>query len=78
MLVCPRCGEDAKVVDNVNNFFDDEVYRKRKCTDCGHIIYTVEREVQISKQFLDRWNKHHRQSYTRKKHKKEVRSDGRN
>lgn len=71
MLACPRCGGDAKVVDTVNNFFDDEVYRRRKCTDCGHIVYTVEREVQMSEQFLDRWNEHHRQTLHRKKLKKE-------
>lgn len=69
MMSCPKCGGDAKVIDTVNNFEDDEVYRKRKCDDCGHIIYSVEIEVQMSKQFLDRWNEHHRQT-SHKKHSK--------
>ena len=64
MMYCPKCNGEAKVIDTVGNLEDKEVYRKRKCTVCGHVIYTVEIEVQQSNQFKIRWYSHHR---TRKK-----------
>lgn len=60
MMACPKCGGDAKVIDTVSNFEDEEFYRKRKCTDCGHIIYTIEIEVLETKRFKPRWYANHR------------------
>lgn len=42
---CPKCGGEVKVLDNINNTEDNEIYRKRKCKKCGNVFYTVEFEA---------------------------------
>lgn len=41
-MICPRCGsEKIRVVDTMPDE-KQRVYRRRKCTECGFIIHTVE------------------------------------
>jgi transcriptional regulator NrdR family protein len=61
---CPKCNcSSCTTIDTVQNRTDNEVYRKRKCRDCGHIFYTSEFEVEYSDQFKKDWNKHYRRKY---------------
>lgn len=60
-MICPKCkSESIRVVDNVKNPNMNEIYRMRKCKDCGHVFYTVEIEAEMDKRFNKDWNKYHR------------------
>lgn len=64
---CLKCNGKVLVVDTVNTS-NNEVYRKRKCTECGHSFYTAEFEVEYDQGFADEWNANHRDTQaTRKK-----------
>ena len=41
-MICPKCGGKTYVVETRTN--DESVYRRRKCKDCKHLIFTAERE----------------------------------
>lgn len=53
---CPKCNcsnvPEVKAVDVNWN----EVYRKRKCPNCGHTFFTCEFEVIPNKRFRREWN----------------------
>lgn len=66
-MKCPKCKGRVAVKDTVNVFWN-EVYRQRKCLECGHVFYTAEFEVEPNAQFRKEWHLYH------KKHK-EVKSD---
>lgn len=57
---CPKCNGKTAVLDNSYNPEFNELYRKRKCTKCGHEFCTMEFEVDITDQFENNWSKHHR------------------
>ena len=42
---CPKCEGKVTVCDTVHVKKTNEIYRKRKCTDCGHTFFSVEYEV---------------------------------
>ena len=46
-MTCPVCGGKCRVIDCRGTC--EEMYRKRLCTECEHIFYTVEREEREAK-----------------------------
>lgn len=60
-MVCPKCGcNKISVKDSVKNITYNEIYRRRACSDCGHIFYTVEFEAEYNQRFKDEWKQHSR------------------
>lgn len=60
-ICCPKCGGATAVVDTVGNSQDGEIYRRRRCVDCKHTLYTIEFEVIDNERFRREWTKLHRQ-----------------
>lgn len=50
-MKCSKCGSDNLRVMDTFSYLDEEVYRRRKCLDCGELIYTVEYEVEFNDEF---------------------------
>lgn len=40
-MVCPKCGGKVLVIDTAGER-NNTVYRRRKCTVCGHSFFTKE------------------------------------
>ena len=59
-MVCPRCNGKVLVIDTVNVSSENQIYRKRACTSCGHTFFTSESIAKQDIQFLDNWNQNHR------------------
>lgn len=57
---CPKCGGGTIVTDTVWNEQEQERYRRRKCTKCNHVFFTVEFEIVDNDRFRRDWNKCHR------------------
>lgn len=68
-MKCPKCEGDVRIIDCVNTQYN-EVYRKRKCTKCSHVLYTCECIVYPDSEFKEEWNLSHRSSYVKKKEEK--------
>ena len=66
---CPNCKGKVTVRDTVHVEKANEIYRKRKCTDCGHTFFTVEFEVDDDDALKGIWAKNYR-TKKKKKHKK--------
>ena len=60
IVSCPECGAVVKTVDVVTNHDDNETYRKKKCTKCGHKFYTIEYTIDNDASFREQWRTHHR------------------
>lgn len=56
-MTCPDCCGKVTVADTVHITDTNEIYRKRKCLECGHVFYTTEFEVEKTEQFRNEWNK---------------------
>lgn len=52
-MICPACGGKLEVVDTVRN--TEDVYRRRKCTACNRLVYTLESEVEPDAAFRNNW-----------------------
>ena len=59
-MICPKCNGKVIVADKVDIYSNNEIYRKRTCTACGHTFYTTEKIVEQNKEFLDNWSCCHR------------------
>lgn len=59
---CPICNNKSDVIDSVKNPVQKETYRKRKCSKCGHIFYSVEFEAICDKRLMSDWFLYHRRS----------------
>lgn len=35
-MKCPKCNGPLRVLDTVQNDKENEIYRARKCIECGH------------------------------------------
>lgn len=57
-MKCPDCGGDVRVIDSVFNHDQNEILRKRKCHDCGHVFYTIEFEVEYDTNMKETWNRY--------------------
>ena len=47
-MFCPKCNAKTKVIDS--RICEEEVFRRRKCNECGYIFYTEEFESDESKE----------------------------
>lgn len=56
---CPKCGGKIKVLD-VRHPSISESLRRKICTVCGHIFYTVEYEARTDGAFMKYWSKSYR------------------
>lgn len=56
-MICPKCNAKSSIVGSILNAGDNEVYRRRKCRECGHIFYSVEFEVDDNVAYRDYFNK---------------------
>jgi transcriptional regulator NrdR family protein len=52
-MVCPDCSGKLTVVDTVRD--EDDVYRRRKCTVCGRLVFTLESEVEPNAAYRSNW-----------------------
>ena len=59
-MICPICNGDVYVIDTVHNEEQGELYRRRKCTGCGRMTYSIEYEVEWNDKFKKQWTKWHR------------------
>lgn len=64
-MVCKKCGGGLWIIDNVHNL-NNESYRRRKCKECGHIMYTIETEVEWD-DIKYRWSLYHRRNVYKRK-----------
>ena len=73
-MVCPKCGciDTLGTPDSVTNVDRNEKYRKRKCTICNHIVYTVETVVEKTEEFSHNWNNYHRSTIRKRRIKNET------
>ena len=63
---CPKCGGNVKVIDNAHTP-QNEIYRRRRCSACKHIFYTLEFEVEYNDQVKKEWNEFVRTSKHKRK-----------
>lgn len=57
-MICPKCGKKGmRVVDTAQNTKSNETMRRKKCEACGHMIATVEMEVEYNNAFKAEWRK---------------------
>lgn len=59
-MVCPKCGGKTTVFNNCFNPETNEEYRRRRCKTCNYTFFTMEFEVEYTRQFDKDWVKHHR------------------
>ena len=52
-MLCPACSNKLKVVETVRN--DEEVYRRKRCTVCGKLVFTLESEVEPDSDYRNNW-----------------------
>lgn len=46
-MICRECGSKMKVMDSFCQ--DNVIYRRHKCPDCGHKMFTMEEEASSNK-----------------------------
>jgi transcriptional regulator NrdR family protein len=57
-----KCGGKLRVLDNVKNPTENEIYRQKECVECGRRIFTVEYEVIVNQRFKADWANNYRKS----------------
>lgn len=55
-MKCPKCAGDVRVRDTTYTE-ENEIYRRRKCLDCGHVFYTMEFEIEDTPAFQQEWKR---------------------
>lgn len=63
-MTCPQCNGKVYVIDSVNAP-EGDIYRKRKCRECGYLFYTVESEMEAMPSFVKKWSYYHRSNNRR-------------
>lgn len=53
---CPKCKSKKVTVKDAVDVSWNEVYRAKKCQDCGHLFFTCEFEVEPTARFKKEWN----------------------
>lgn len=48
-MKCPNCGGKTGVVETIYNPDANEIYRRRRCSECKQIVRTVEFEIEPTK-----------------------------
>lgn len=54
-MTCPDCGGKTRTVDTAQTQ-NNETYRRKKCLECGRLIFTIEYEVEPDEQYRKDWN----------------------
>lgn len=55
---CPECKKGKlRCLGTVTNFKENEIYRKRGCTRCNYLTYTVEYDVVVNESFLKTYSR---------------------
>lgn len=49
-MKCPKCDGHVKTIDRANVAWN-EIFRKKKCDDCGYVFATAEMVVEPNKRF---------------------------
>jgi transcriptional regulator NrdR family protein len=75
-MQCPICGGPLVASSTVTNEDEQEVYRKRKCSGCGHEFYTVEYEVIANDRFMKEVKKWQQINWKRNNLKRKEKKNG--
>lgn len=54
-LRCPECKTIKTVSVEEVRTSENEVYRRNRCIECGHVFYSLETEVEADKTLRDIW-----------------------
>lgn len=46
MIMCSKCKKNMGATNTINDFWSNEVIRRRCCPDCGKVVFTVEKVVE--------------------------------
>lgn len=46
MFTCPKCKEAVTTTNTVS--LENVIFRRRKCNNCGNVVYTAEQKVDES------------------------------
>lgn len=57
---CSKCNSKTVVFDGAYVPDTNERYRKRRCTKCDHVFFTVEFEVDDTDDVKETWHKNRR------------------
>lgn len=52
---CPKCNHNQLKTNASVNVPWNEIYKQKKCLNCGHLFYTAEFEVEPNKRFKREW-----------------------
>lgn len=61
-MTCPKCNGKIQNIKSVA-VSNNEVFKRKKCLECGHVFHTVEFEVEVTPQFKKEWN-HYERNYS--------------
>ena len=53
---CSMCGSKTKVIDTRHSS-NNEIYRKRRCIECGYEFISMEFEIFLTERTIENWNK---------------------
>lgn len=67
MLKCPKCGNGKLYGVESITTPENEVYRRRKCCNCGYMFVTVEFEVEYDSTVKKIWCDHYKKEKRSKK-----------
>jgi transcriptional regulator NrdR family protein len=49
-MTCPECGGKIRTIETAQ-IGTEETYRRKKCTDCGRTMFTIEFEVDADEKY---------------------------
>lgn len=55
-MKCPECSGYLRAYETTYTE-ENETYRKRKCLACGHVLYTMEFEIENTPEFQKEWGR---------------------
>lgn len=70
-MICPECGGKLGVTDTTYIKSTNDIYRLRKCFECGEKIASIEKIVPLDNDFRFLWNEYNRNTRKNRKAKKE-------
>ena len=54
-MKCPKCGSKTSIINKLTSS-NNEVYIKNGCSNCGHIFFTAEFDIEETPEFKKEWN----------------------
>lgn len=54
-LICSECGGSLMVQRAVFDEVNQEVYRRRKCDNCGRVVFSIEYEIETTDKVEQLW-----------------------